>query len=254
MDVGGLFLILTEILEGEKLPRTVVKDAVEDDLHAAGMGLPDKLEQHFIGGCPAPARGISGRFLGEGEIPRGIRAEMRVRMVERACIVFVKGGGLENRVQIQRGYPQVFEVVQAVDHPPEIPAISTVTVGPVHVSGQLFFPIRQGIPFHRPGKDAPFPADFFGHSAVVRGRIVFGVSVSEPLGKNLVPDRLFRPGGAWGIWAPGCRQGSESQDYGEEPAGHGGSAKKARVGWPAARRTAGIRSSSFFAVGQSGSP
>ena len=106
----------------------------------------------------------------------------------------MKRGGFENGIQIESGNSELFEVVEPINDALKIASVAAGTVGGVDVGTDLLFPIFKSLPILRPRHDFPFSFGLVRNAGVFGGGIILGVTVSEPLRKNLVPDRFLGPG------------------------------------------------------------
>ena len=191
--VFRFLLLFPDIGKGKKSRGGVVKDSVNDHPHSLFAGFFHQLQKLFIGSRPSPAGGVGGRVFEQLQIGSRIRTKEGIHVVKNQGIVFVQGWGGEDRIEIQGGDPQVFQVVQLVDDSLEIPAVPAVGVGSVDITGQIPLPVRQGVPLLGPGDHAPSGTDLVRNPAVVSRGVVLWVSVMKSFRENLVPDRLLGP-------------------------------------------------------------
>ncbi len=146
---------------GERLPETeetvagVVENAVEHELHAAPLQVFDQ----GVEGLPA--------------------AQVRVDLVVVLGVVAVARGALENGRQVEATGAQVVQVVERLDHAPEVAA--------VELARSLF-----GIGRRSPGS---------GHdrlalvAPLARTRAQLGPAVPEAVGEDLIKDPPYGPVG-----------------------------------------------------------
>jgi len=108
-------------------------------------------------------------------------------------VIFMEGRGGKDRVEVQGSDSEVLEVIELVDHTLKIAPVAPVVQAAVDVRSQIAFPTLHGVPFFRPRRDPPFGSDMIRYPTIFGGRVVLGISVAEPLRKDLVPDGLLCP-------------------------------------------------------------
>ena len=193
---GGVsrgLLFFPQIGKSKKFSRTVVENSIDDDAESSVMGLQDEFEKLLVGRAPFPARGIGCFSCGEGDISFRIGTKVGIGVVKGAGVILVKRGRLENGIEIEGGNSELFEVVEPINDTLKIASIAAGSVGGVDVGTDLFFPIFKSVPLLGPRHNFPFRFGFVRYAGVFGGGIILGITVPEPLRKNLVPDRFLGP-------------------------------------------------------------
>jgi hypothetical protein len=141
----------------------MVEDAVEDDPHAAGVGLVEQLSE------------------------RGVAAEQRIDHLVVVGVIAVVRGRREDRVEVERGDPQLGEFVEVLRDAQQVAALEAKRR-------------RRGIPrLHRPG---------FGDAPARR----------EAVREDLVEDGVATQSGPDERWLP-LRRLSSRSPRGRSPSG-----------------------------------
>ena len=187
-------LFFPQIGKGKKFSRAVIKNSIDDDAESSAVGLLDEFEKLLVGRTPFPAFRIGCFPCGEGDIGCRIGTKVGIRVVKGAGVVLVQGGRFENGIQIEGGNSELFEVVEPIYDALKIASVAAGTVGGVDVRTDLLFPIFKSVPVLSPRHDFPFRFGFVGNPGVFGGGIILGITVPEPLGKDLIPDRFLGPG------------------------------------------------------------
>ena len=192
--VGRVLLFFPQIGKGKKFSRAVIENSIDDDTKSSAVGLLDEFEKLLVGRTPFPAFRIGCFPCGESDIGCRIGTKVGIGVVKGAGVVLVQGRGFENGIQIESGNSEFFEVVEPIDDALKIASVAAGAVGGIDVGTDLLFPIFKSVPIFGPRHNFPFRFGFVGNARVFGGGIILWVAVTEPLGKDLVPDRFLGPG------------------------------------------------------------
>ena len=95
--------------------------------------------------------------------------------------------------------PSVCQVIELVEHALQVAAVAAVEHAVLEeVRAQLLLPIGAGVPVARPRRNLPALRHAVGKFERLARRVVGGIAVGKPLGKDLVEDRVGRPIGDGG--------------------------------------------------------
>ena len=186
-------LFFPQIGKGKKFSRAVIKNSIDDDAESSAVGLLDEFEKLLVGRTPFPAFRIGCFPCGQSDIGCRIGTKVGIGVVKGAGVVLVQGRGFENGIQIESGNSEFFEVVEPIDDALKIASVAAGAVGGIDVGTDLLFPIFKSVPIFGPRHNFPFRFGFVRYAGVFGGGIILGVTVSESLRKNLVPDRFLSP-------------------------------------------------------------
>ena len=192
--ISRVLLLFPKIGKGKKFSRAVIKNPIDDDAESSAMSLLDEFKKLLVGRAPFPALRIGCFPSGKGDISCRIGTKVGISVVKGAGVVLVEGRGFENGIQIESGNSEVLEVVETIDDALKITSVAAGPVGGVDVGTDLLFPIFKSVPILSPRYDFPFSFGLVRHAGVFGGGIILGITVPEPLGKDLVPDRFLGPG------------------------------------------------------------
>ena len=135
-----MLLVFQQIDEGMEAAPGVIEDTVEDHAHPSSM---DGLDQR---------------------IEIGLRPEARIDPVVVDRVVAVVGAGVEDRVEVKRGRPQILQIVKPLEDPPQVAALKA-------------------------------PQSWWSAPRIHIGRIVRRVAVGESIGEDLIEDGVLHPFG-----------------------------------------------------------
>ena len=118
----------------------VVKDAVKDDAHTAGVELLAEGGEKNIGPLQILHGGYAADILRGGGIVFirsvhdmiliiGDNAEMGIDMLVILTVIFMTGGGDKNRIQVENLDTEILEIIELVDDPLDIAAVEAAEVG-----------------------------------------------------------------------------------------------------------------------------
>ena len=99
MEDIEFFTVLEDMIELKKAPAGMVKNAIQNDVHPAPVGLIQQFEEDRV-------------------LPQN-----RVHMPVIIGVVAVVGGGHEDRVEVERVDPEVLQIVQFLIDAQQIPAL-----------------------------------------------------------------------------------------------------------------------------------
>lgn len=112
--ITGLFTVFDDILPLSRSAADVIKNSVKHDLHSPLVKPADQRAKEFL------------------------IAKMRIDRAIVQCIVFMVGRRGKDRRQINAAYPQVFQIVQFVYDPLQIPSEKSSTSGSLLPHGKAF--------------------------------------------------------------------------------------------------------------------
>src|SRR5262249_4825144 len=140
----------------EEIAASVIEYAVDDHTNISRVSLLQKIEKQLVGRCPCPTGRIARLGRHQLEIAGGIRTEIRIDMMERRTVVFMKRIYIKNWVQVERVDSQSRQILELRNHPLQVAAVSPVEYAVLKkVRSAFLLPVRPRVPITGPRRDLP---------------------------------------------------------------------------------------------------
>ena len=125
----------------------------------------------------------------------GIRPQRVIDMVVKGSVVLMVGGGLENRIKVDRCNPEVLQVVQSINDALQIAPISAPDEVEPDILSICFFVGLQLIPIRGPGVDLPGGSQIMRQSAfeISQRRVGIWIAVAKAFREYLIPYGMLCP-------------------------------------------------------------